>query len=216
MKRARRACRKVINEEQTISNKAGRLHEENNVLCAGRASLARTILQQQRRDRKLLKRVNAAAAKLASRRDRSKSKKQARKEKRKLKKALLEPLTREQNKRAQEKYDERSVVSSSSPCQPGAEAVYDRGLGEFEIVKVVKVHSEGEGGSITIFVPSLGHERSTIKNRLKFGAAAVTAHRTKNEASSNEPISIGHKSKDKSTRNIRRSGKFAPAVVHVL
>ena len=87
---------------------------------------------------------------------------------------------------------------------------------EFEIVKVVKVHSEGEGGSITIFVPSLGHERSTIKNRLKFGAAAVTAHRTKNEASSNEPISIGHKSKDKSTRNIRRSGKFAPAVVHVL
>lgn len=37
-----------------------------------------------------------------------------------------------------------------------------------EQVRVVKVHSQQEGGGFTIFVPSLNRERQTVAGRLKF------------------------------------------------
>jgi hypothetical protein len=47
-------------------------------------------------------------------------------------------------------------------------AVYTFDDGTKERVKVVKSHSEGDGGGYTVFIESLGRERSTVAGRLDF------------------------------------------------
>ena len=47
-------------------------------------------------------------------------------------------------------------------------AEYTHGDGQVEAVRVVKKHSDAEGGGYTIFVPSLDRERQTIADRLVF------------------------------------------------
>lgn len=57
---------------------------------------------------------------------------------------------------------------------PKRYAVYTHTNGERERVEVVKEHSEAEGGGFTIFVPSLGRERQTLKERLDLTSNAVS------------------------------------------
>jgi len=53
------------------------------------------------------------------------------------------------------------------PKQVVKEGEYTHGDGKVEIVRIVKEHSDAEGGGFTIFVPSLDRERQTVSERLK-------------------------------------------------
>jgi hypothetical protein len=50
----------------------------------------------------------------------------------------------------------------------GSEAVYTFADGKRERVRVVKAHSESDGGAFTVFIPSLQRERQTVQERLDF------------------------------------------------
>ena len=47
-------------------------------------------------------------------------------------------------------------------------ARYTHANGSTEIVNVIKQFSEAEGGDILIYIPSLGREKQTVKERLVF------------------------------------------------
>ncbi len=73
-----------------------------------------------------------------------------------------------------------SALSPSMPAvRAGAAAVYAHGAGGVrEVVTVVKVHSDGEGGGVTVLVPSTGREKQTELDRLDFRLGAVAAAET--------------------------------------
>jgi len=48
----------------------------------------------------------------------------------------------------------------------GEKVFYTHSDGNIEEVTIIKIHSEAEGGGITIFIPSTNTERQTIKSRL--------------------------------------------------
>ena len=50
---------------------------------------------------------------------------------------------------------------------------YKHGDGRTERVEILKQHSEAEGGGYTIFIASLGRERSTIAERIQFESAGA-------------------------------------------
>jgi hypothetical protein len=43
---------------------------------------------------------------------------------------------------------------------------YRHSDGRRERVRVVKWHGDGEGGGVTVYIPSLGRERQTVPERL--------------------------------------------------
>lgn len=57
------------------------------------------------------------------------------------------------------------------------EAVYTFSDGSTERVTLVKAHADGDGGGVTIFIPSLGRERQTVQERLQLlaGDGVATA-----------------------------------------
>lgn len=62
----------------------------------------------------------------------------------------------------------RKAVYTHAPSSTGSSTGPKR-----ELVTVVKVHPPSEGGGITVFIPSLGRERSTVEERLNFDLSVL-------------------------------------------
>ena len=58
-----------------------------------------------------------------------------------------------------------NILKKAEPDSKHATYVHQDGTAE--LVKVLKTHSDDEGGGFTIFIPSLNKERQTVKSRLK-------------------------------------------------
>jgi len=70
------------------------------------------------------------------------------------------------------KLDAAAVAAARDAPRSG---LYRHADGSLEEVRVVKQHSDAEGGGLTVFLPSLGRERSTVPDRVTLPAEAAVA-----------------------------------------
>ena len=75
-------------------------------------------------------------------------------------------------------------------------AVYTAADQTRETVRVVKKHSEAEGGGFTIFIPSLGRERQTVEGRLELIAANPEASQPEPKPTASTAEGAGAKGSD--------------------
>ena len=61
----------------------------------------------------------------------------------------------------------RAVTSLATDVEVGQEMMYTHSDGVIELVRVEKIHSDGDGGGLTIWVPSVGRTRDTVRERLR-------------------------------------------------